>query len=229
MRYPYRTRRACRLTPALAMLAAVMAASIGLAQPPHEAGSGTLAGSVTIDGQSRASGFKLEEAVIFLEGPGLPEKIPAQAPLAAAVLDQKNKKYAPHVLAVPAGTPVEIRNSDAEGHNVHAAGRKNIPFNVMMPKGIKPQIKIFSKSEVVTLTCNIHREMRAYVLVLPNPYFTFASQEGAFEIRGIPAGRYHATLWHEKFEEVSREVVVAQGAAARIRFNLKSSKSIRRK
>src|SRR5688572_15782285 len=41
-------------------------------------------------------------------------------PQTAALLDQRGCKYIPHVTAVQVGQPIQIKNSDATLHNVHA-------------------------------------------------------------------------------------------------------------
>jgi hypothetical protein len=60
--------------------------------------------------------------------------------------------------------------------------------------------------------CNIHPQMSALVVVRDNPYFTKASSTGAFNIEGVPAGKYTLKAWHERAPEAVSEVVVpAQG------------------
>ena len=49
-------------------------------------------------------------------------------------LDQKECEYHPHVLAFPAGSPVEILNPDGILHNVHSYSKVNTPFNQAQPK-----------------------------------------------------------------------------------------------
>ena len=43
--------------------------------------------------------------------------------------------------------------------------------------------------------------MRAYVGVLPHPFFAVTDREGKFEIRGVPAGSYTLVAWHEKYPQ----------------------------
>jgi plastocyanin len=194
-------------------------------------GMGAIFGSVTVDGKSDLKGFNLQEAVIFIQGPSLAlqEISTKNVDEAAAVIDQKSKTYLPRVVAVTAGSPVEFRNSDLELHNVHATCKKNPPFNIAMVRGIKPQRRVFAKPEVVKLSCNVHRDMLAYVVVLENPYFATPNDSGVYEIAGIPPGNYTVTLWHEKFEETKKEVTVESGKKVEVNFALESAKAIRRR
>src|SRR5688572_11555706 len=60
---------------------------------------------------------------------GLPAGKTWPAPKTPAVLDQRGCQYLPHVMAVMAGQPYKILNSDGIVHNVHALPKINKPFN----------------------------------------------------------------------------------------------------
>src|SRR5688500_19523771 len=63
--------------------------------------------------------------------------------------DQKGCEYHPHVLAFPAGSTVEILNSDGILHNVHSYSKANSPFNQAMPKFKKTlDVKIDKPEEI---------------------------------------------------------------------------------
>ncbi|HWW62327.1 MAG TPA: hypothetical protein VN181_13225, partial [Thermoanaerobaculia bacterium] len=71
------------------------------------------------------------------------------APSTAALVDQKGCQYIPHVTAVQAGQPIEIRNSDSTMHNVHAMPKDNSPFNLGQPVAGTTATKRFDKVEPV--------------------------------------------------------------------------------
>lgn len=142
-----------------------------------------------------------------------------EAPAGPVKLDQKGCMYNPRVFGVQVNQPVEIMNSDSTLHNVHAMPEKQKRFNLGMPmKGIK-FTKKFSEPEVmVPVKCDVHPWMRAYAGVLPHPYFSVTGDEGSFEIKELPPGKYTLDAWHEKFGTQTREVTVSEGAAARADF-----------
>lgn len=134
------------------------------------------------------------------------------APATPAVLDQKGCWYVPHVLGMQAGQKIQLINSDATLHNVHALGTKNEQFNLGMPmQGMKLE-KTFSNPEVmVKMKCDVHPWMNAYVGVLSHPYFGVTDDQGNFEIKDLPAGNYTLEAWHETYGTKSQNVVVSDG------------------
>lgn len=190
---------------------------------------GTVAGAVTIDGKSEVKGFKLQEAVIYLQSKAPPVEPASTKRQIGATINQKDKVYTPHVVAIPAGSIVEFNNSDAELHNVHSESTENPEFNAASVPGGAPVKKFFPKSEVVKLTCNVHPDMLAFIVVCPDAHFAMANTTGAYEIAGVPPGQYTVTLWHEKFEPVSQEISVKAGEKLAVNFPLERSKAIRRR
>jgi len=118
-------------------------------------------------------------------------------PKQAVVLDQVNCAYTPHVVAIMAGQPLEIHNSDATLHNVMAQPTINKSFNEGMP-GVGKITKVFDKPEFsVALRCFMHPWMLGYVHVLDHPFYAVSGPDGSFEIKGLPPGEYEISVLHE--------------------------------
>jgi hypothetical protein len=49
----------------------------------------------------------------------------------------------------------------------------------------------------VLISCNIHGWMKGHVRIFDHPYYAVTDKEGKFEIKGVPAGTWHAVVWHE--------------------------------
>ena len=110
-------------------------------------------------------------------------------------MDQRNKVFYPYVLAVVKGTSVEFQNSDDMTHNVFGVGADE--FNLgNWTKGVVRE-HTFNKPGQVTLLCNVHQEMEAYVLVLQNPFFAQPDSGGKFRIANVPPGEYVVTAWYQ--------------------------------
>jgi Carboxypeptidase regulatory-like domain len=146
---------------------------------------------------------------------GLPAGYAAPAPAGAVVLDQNGCRYHPHVFGMVAGQTLSIKNSDGILHNIKALGKKNRPFNVSEPTTMTmDRPRAFPVPEVmVSLECNVHGWMHAYVGVLPHAFFAVTGTDGSFSIKGLPAGTYTIEAWHEKYgTQVATVTVTAAGA-----------------
>lgn len=134
-----------------------------------------------------------------------------------AVMDQKDLRFNPHILAVPAGTTVEFPNSDPVAHNVFSISKPK-RFNLgLYQRGHTPEIR-FDQAGVVALLCNVHMEMSAYVVVLDNPYFDVVDSSGRYEIRGVPSGAHLLRCWRENAPALSQQIVVRPGETVRADF-----------
>ena len=110
-----------------------------------------------------------------------------------AKMDQRNKIFSPFVLPIVKGTMVEFHNSDELQHNVFGVGADE--FNLgNWTRGIMRE-HTFNKLGEVSILCNVHPEMEAYVLVLQNPYFAQPDSNGKFRIANVPPGEYVIKAW----------------------------------
>ena len=143
-------------------------------------------------------------------------------PTSEVQLDQNGCHYAPHVLGVMVNQKLKITNSDATQHNIHPTPKLNQEWNQTQANGAPPIEKAFTRSEVlIPVKCNQHPWMKAYIGVLKHPLFSVSSDTGAFEIKGVPAGKYTVVAWREggaNGEEKTMEVTVPANGAAKADF-----------
>jgi hypothetical protein len=143
-------------------------------------------------------------------------------PMAAAspVLDQHGCTYVPHVQAFPAGSEVQIKNSDGILHNIHTYSEKNPSINRAQPKFKKVLNETFKVPETIKVTCDAHNWMLGYFIVQDHPYYAVTDATGAYKLTDVPAGDYELKVWHEKLGESTQKVTVAAGGAASANFEL---------
>ncbi|MFL6334728.1 MAG: hypothetical protein ACJ754_15565 [Pyrinomonadaceae bacterium] len=136
-------------------------------------------------------------------------------------LDQHGCHYVPHVQAVQVNQTLNIINSDQTSHNINFDAKLNEKFNQGQGPQAAPIIKQLKRPEtVVPVKCNQHPWMRAYVGVLPHPFFAVTDASGKFEIKGVPAGTYTLVAWHEKDQKgITQSVTVSAGGAATSDFS----------
>jgi plastocyanin len=144
-------------------------------------------------------------------------------PSTPAVLDQHGCQYRPHVTAVQVGQPVQIKNSDATLHNVHAMPEVNSQFNVGQPMQNMVETRKFDKAEVkpFRIKCDVHGWMKSYMAVLPHPYHAVSQPDGTFSIANLPPGSYTLVAWHEKFGQQEQQITVAAKESKQVAFTFK--------
>jgi plastocyanin len=146
-------------------------------------------------------------------------------PTAPVVLDQKGCRYAPRVFGVRVGQPVEMINSDATLHNVHAMPMVNQEFNRGMPQQNSRMTQIFTAPEqMVRFKCDLHAWMNAYGGVMPHPFFQVTGADGAFSLKGVPPGKYTVAVWHEKLGSTEQTVEIGNSQAVPLNFTLSAKK-----
>lgn len=140
-------------------------------------------------------------------------------PATAVQLDQKGCVYRPHVLGVQVNQKISITNSDATQHNVHPTPALNQEWNQTQANGAPPIEKSFARPEIlIPVKCNQHPWMKAYIGVMRTPFYAVSGENGAFEIKNVPAGTYTVVAWREggaKGTEKTMQVTVpANGSVA---------------
>ncbi|HEX7193165.1 MAG TPA: methylamine utilization protein [Thermoanaerobaculia bacterium] len=113
----------------------------------------------------------------------------------SAVMDQKNRMFIPHVLPVQVGTAVRFPNSDDIRHQVYSFSPAKT-FQLPLYAGTPAKPLVFDKVGVVTLGCNIHDQMNAFIVVVDTPYFDKTAGDGRASLGGMEPGRYTLHVWY---------------------------------
>ena len=176
------------------------------------------AATLVINVQS-ADGHALTGAVVTVRPlDGTPRKL---APV-RAVMDQVNRAFEPDLLVIPLGSTVEFPNSDSVSHQIYSFSPAK-RFQLPLYRG-KPYPPVhFDQPGVVTLGCNIHDEMLAYLVVTDAPWYGRTDAAGAWTAE-IPRGRYRVALWHPRLRDnesdLERELTVGDGDRADLTVRL---------
>jgi plastocyanin len=141
-------------------------------------------------------------------------------PTAPVVLDQKGCQYRPHVFGVQVGQPIEILNSDATLHNIHAWPMTNQEFNVGQAlQGLRHTHTFSTKEVMVPFKCDVHKWMNAYVGVLDHPFHAVTQPDGSFSLKGLPPGTYTLEAWHETLGTMTQSVTVGAKETKDVAFS----------
>jgi plastocyanin len=166
-------------------------------------GDKTTEDAVVVDG-------KLANVFVYVKSGGAVDKFSFAPPSSPVELDQRGCRYHPHVLGVQANQTIKIINSDQATHNIHPSPAKNAEWNQSQTQGAPPIEKSFARTEVlIPVKCNQHPWMRAYIGVLPHPFFAVSSdKDGTYTIKGLPPGDYTIVAYHEKYGEQTAKVTI---------------------
>ena len=155
-------------------------------------------------------GAPIADAVVYAvpDGRAVP---PARK---TAVMDQKNRMFVPHVLAIQSGTAVQFPNSDDIRHQVYSFSSAK-PFQLPLYKGTPANPIVFTTPGVVTLGCNIHDRMSAYIVVVDTPHFATTPAGGRVTLGDLDAGRYVVHVWSPGVRDAPAPVTVTLAAGDR--------------
>lgn len=216
-------------------LALPVAVFVGvLATSAEPASTGSIAGSVRFTGKvpppqkiTTSDGAIIEhhDLVVEPKSKGLRhvmlmlEDAPAQAKVEKGkpvLVDQRDMVFLPRVVGVQYGQPVRFENNDLCNHSVMASSTvKANQFNQVAGPStpIEHTFDLHKRPLVpVQIGCSLHGWMRAWVYVVPHPWFAVSDEKGAFRIAGIPPGKYTLLLTHpDSGQQERREVKVEAG------------------
>ena len=163
----------------------------------------------------------VQNAFVYIKD-GVDPAYSFDVPTTPVELDQKGCRYVPRVLGVRAGQPLQLVNSDATLHNIHALPMTNREFNDGMKEKAPPITRTFTVPEVmVRFKCDVHGWMNAHVGVMANPFFAVTGPDGSFDIKGLPPGKYTLAVWHETLGESSQEITIADRESKTVEFSFK--------
>jgi plastocyanin len=146
------------------------------------------------------------------------------APSTPVKFEQQGCQYHPHVAGVQVGQNIDVLNDDQTTHNIHPIPKENREWNESQPPGAAPIEKSFPREEIaIPVKCNVHPWMKAYMAVLPNPYFQVTAKDGAFDLKNLPPGTYTLTAWHELYGTTDQTVTIGPKETKSVTFTFKAS------
>jgi plastocyanin len=154
--------------------------------------------------------FERTRVVIYLEG-----QFPSK-PLTAA-MEQKNRRFLPDTLVVPAGSTVSFPNLDPIFHNVFSLSKPKAFDLGNYPKDHTRTVN-FLKPGIVFVNCHLHPNMAGVIVVTPNQWSTKADALGGFALSGVPPGTYTIVAWHKTAGFFRQSVKVTESRVSTVQF-----------
>jgi plastocyanin len=191
------------LTPgrALVGILACAAAARGAAAQP----SGRVVGTVKV---TEADGKPAIGADVIVYVVGFTEPPSDQVTMIA----QKGRRFVPDLVAITVNERVAFPNNDPFLHNVFSQSADR-QFDLGSYKRGESKDKQFPKTGVVDVYCNIHPEMAATILVLPNRRHTRADANGRYVLEGVPPGDWTVFAYIRRVTKPSSAKVSVKAGA----------------
>jgi plastocyanin len=169
-------------------------------------------------------GEPVPDVAVFVEQQGTGRQ--SSAPK-AAVMDQRNRRFVPHILVVQQGAEVEFPNSDVIAHHVYSFSKPN-NFALPLYKGTPPEPVRFDHAGIVTLGCNIHDSMLAYVVVVDTDRFGKTDDSGLVEIDvDEDATAWTVYAWSPRIRDSRDPLVMQVDAGADLSATFQLQKKLR--
>jgi plastocyanin len=193
---------------------ALLLATTALPQEPSPPPPAILTGRIEVVGR-KGEKTPGTQAVVWI--PGAPSSARSGATVAS-----RNKRFTPHVLAVPRGASVSFPNFDRVYHNVFSLTPGNA-FDLGLYRNGESKNVRFAQAGLVRVYCNIHPDMAAYIRVIEAAAFTVAQPDGTYRIDGIPPGRHLVRVWNEQGGETQIVAEFGPGQRKTLDFVLDAS------
>ncbi|MFN0252151.1 MAG: hypothetical protein ACKV2T_35070 [Kofleriaceae bacterium] len=174
--------------------------------------TGRVTGKVKV---TEADGKPTTGAEVIVYVVGFSERPAANA---SVTIEQRGRRFVPELVAVTLGGKVNFPNKDAFLHNVfsQSSSRK---FDLGSFKKGESKTKEFPSPGAVDVYCNIHPEMAATILVVPNQRHTRTAADGTFTLDGVPPGNWTVFAYTRRAPKpVSAKVVITAGADSKVDF-----------
>ncbi len=172
-------------------------------EPDKKPAKGALSGSLTINGKA-PDGL----GVVMLTPKAGGKKRTAKT----RVIEQRNKEFAPHVMAVPVGSTISFPNFDPIFHNVFSLSKPKAFDLGLYKTGETREVKV-DKPGIIRLGCNLHAAMSAYLVVVDAPHYVIPGADGKFEFKSLAPGKYKVQAWNERSGDPTvSEIEIKEGA-----------------
>jgi len=162
------------------------------------------------DQQQDPLDFERTHVVIYLEGESATDGVVGE-------LGQKDRRFSPDLVVVPAGSTVSFPNFDPIFHDVFSLS-KSKSFDLGNYAQNQSRTITFSKPGIVFVNCHLHANMAAVIVVTPNRWSTKADASGHFTLPNVAPGKYTIVAWHKTAGFFRQAIQVSENGHAYVEF-----------
>jgi len=167
------------------------------------------------DGEADPLASERSHVAVYLEGA---PKSPAPE-IAKASIEQKDRRFVPDLVVIPAGSTVSFPNFDPIFHNVFSLSKAKSFDLGNYPSG-QSRLVTFPVPGVVAVYCHLHSNMAASIVVTPSRWAVVVDRDGVFRLKDVPAGTYTVVAWHKTAGTFRKTVTIGEKQDAAVSFTL---------
>jgi plastocyanin len=154
-----------------------------------------------------SAGRPVEDAVVIADAAGRPAPAPGRF-----VINQRDMQFVPYVLVIPVGSTVEFGNLDPFRHHVYSfSAAKKFELKLFGQGETRPVR--FDRPGLVSIGCNIHDAMQAFIQVVDTPFARKSDATGRVTLRGVPAQVRQVRVYHPLLRAPGNQMTVAVDAS----------------
>jgi hypothetical protein len=119
---------------------------------------------------------------------------------AEVVIDQPCCMFKKRITLARVGDTIVVKNPAPVAHNFFWTSGNNGELNVTVAKESEYRMKdpLVAENTPVNYKCTIHPWMNGYVRIFDHPYYAVTDENGNFELKNAPAGKWRLMVWQEK-------------------------------
>ncbi len=149
------------------------------------------------------NGRPVEDAVVIADAAGRAAPSPTRF-----VINQREMRFVPYVLVIPVGSTVEFGNLDPFRHHVYSFSPAKRFELKLFGQGETRPVR-FERPGLVSIGCNIHDAMQAFIQVVDTPFARKSDRTGRVTLRGVPAQVRQVRIYHPLLRAPGNQMTVA--------------------
>ena len=155
-----------------------------------------------------SNGRPVPDAVVMADASGRPAPPPARF-----VINQRDMQFVPWVLVIPVGSTVEFANLDPYRHHVYSFSPAKKFELKLFGQGETRPVR-FDRTGLVSIGCNIHDSMQAFVQVVDTPFARKSDAAGHVTLRGLPTQVRQIRVYHPLLRAPGNQMLVTVDAGS---------------
>jgi plastocyanin len=167
------------------------------------------------DGEMDPLAFERSHVAVYLEGG--PKSSATEFPKAS--IEQRDRRFVPDLVVIPAGATVSFPNFDPIFHNVFSLSKAK-SFDLGNYREGQSRLVTFPVPGLVAVYCHLHSNMAASIVVAPTRWAVRVDKDGVFSLQDVAAGTYTVVAWHKTAGTFRKTVTIGEKQDIVVSFTL---------